>query len=119
LKEILQRVRDKRLGPDGNEGLKIAYACAFDDSNCGPDHGVLFPPAKIFSVNSAGRHARLVDVLIASVAGDTVLGAACNSGRLMLPEGSRPRAENPFSSCHLPEMIELFYKELKGVAVPA
>jgi len=119
LKEILHRDRDKRLGPDGNGGLKIAYACAFDDSNCGPDHGVLFPPANIFSQNSAGRHARLVDILVASAAGDTVLGAARGSGRLMLPEGPRPRNANPFSSCHLPEMIELFYKELKGVAVPA
>ena len=119
LKEILQRDRDKRLEPDGNGALKIAYACAFDDSNCGPDHGVLFPPANIFSENSVGRRARLVDILVASAAADTILGAARGSGRLMLPGGSRPRTENPFSSCHLPEMIELFYKELKDVAVPA
>jgi hypothetical protein len=36
----------------------------------------------------------------------------------MLPEGPSPRTENPSSSCHLPGVIELFYKELKGVAAP-
>jgi len=118
LKEILQRDRDTRLGPDGKGSLKIAYACAFDDSNCGPDHGVLSPPAEIFPQNGAGRKARLIDIFGASVGRDAVLGAALGSGRLMLPEGPRPGAENPFSSCHLPGMIEQFYKELKGVAAP-
>jgi hypothetical protein len=118
LKEIVQRDRDTRLGPDGNGSLKIAYACAFDDSNCGPDHAVLSPPAAIFSPNGVGRQARLIDIFAASVGTDAVLGAARRSGRLMLPEGPRPRAENPFSSCHLPGMIELFYKELKGAAAP-
>jgi hypothetical protein len=118
LQEILQRNDDTRLRPDGNGSLKIAYACAFDDSNCGPNHGVLCPPAEIFSQTGVGRQARLIDIFGARVGLDGVLGAARGSGRLLLPEGPRPRAENPFSSCHLPEMIELFYRELKGVAEP-
>src|SRR5262249_9571277 len=90
LKEILQRDRDKRLGPDDNAGLKIAYACAFDDSNCGPDHRVLFPPAGIFSQNSAGPHPKAVDLLLPPPPARHPLGAGPRPGRLDLPAGAPP-----------------------------
>lgn len=117
LREILQREGDMRRGTNGELGLKIKYACAFDDSNCGPDAGVRFPPAEIPPRNGgAPRKSRLIDIFRTSVEADAFLGSAGNSGRLILPEGPRPQLDNPFSSCHLPSMIEIFYKELKGAA---
>lgn len=109
LTEILGRRSDM-------ERVAIQYACAFDDSYCGPGDGVLFPPHQgLAGVGSAGpvtRKTRLVDILKESTLrfpADHVL----NSGRLCLPVRSRPAAPNGYGSCHLPEIIEEFYGELQ------
>jgi hypothetical protein len=38
------------------------------------------------------------------------------SGRLVLPAGTAAGPANPYSSCHLPEIIEAFYADLVEVA---
>jgi hypothetical protein len=109
--EILERPADR-------ERVAIKYACAFDDSNC--DSGtVVFPPSDI-----GERRARLVDILqdymwrdSSSVVAQSLV-AAQQDGRLLLPDPRRGKNANAFSSCHLPEMIEKFYSELRQKKPP-
>lgn len=109
LTEILGRRSDM-------ERVAIRYACAFDDSYCGPSDSVLFPPHQgLAGMRSAGlqaKRAKLIDILRETtlrLPADHVL----NSGRLCLPETSRPCDPNGYASCHLPEIIEEFYGELQ------
>jgi hypothetical protein len=46
------------------------------------------------------------------------LVAAQQDGRLLLPDLRRGKNANAFSSCHLPEMIEKFYSELRQKKPP-
>jgi hypothetical protein len=91
-------------------GVAIGYVCAFDDSNCGAGNNVIFP--------SAGS--RLVDLLQDRIARDSAsLATAKREGRLFLPDTHPPAGPNPYGSCHLPETIEGFYRELDEAAAGA
>ncbi len=108
LTEILSRKSD-----DGR--VAIRYACAFDDSYCGPKDGVLFSPHQGLAGAqgaSAYKKARLVDILRQAT---SKLGTnhPLTSGRLCLPETPRPSAPNEYGSCQLPEIIEEFYGALQ------
>jgi hypothetical protein len=90
--------------------VAIGYVCAFDDSNCGAGNNVIFP--------SAGS--RLVDLLQDRIARDSAaLATAKREGRLFLPDTHPPAGPNPYGSCHLPETIEGFYRELDEAAAAA
>lgn len=63
---------------------------------------------------------RLVDLLQDRIARDTAsLATAKREGRLFLPDTHPPMGPNPYGSCHLPEMIEGFYKALDEAAAAA
>lgn len=111
LREILERDYDCKLGKSGKQELKLQYACAFDDSNCGLGHDIIFKPAEV--LGDKNRKSRLRDILWQYIVNDDVLRAAVDRTRLLLPESSPSSEENTFSSCHLPAMIEVFYKELE------
>lgn len=85
LKEILARPSDGTI--------KIQYACAFDDSNCG--HEILFPPKR-----------SILDLLKSAVEEDTTLSLAVSERRLILRTDI---ASNAFSSCKLPDIVTEFY----------
>jgi hypothetical protein len=103
LTEILERESDKRIA--------IQYVCAFDDSNCGlPGSELSFPPETV-----KGRPTRLIDILRGRIAGDHAL--ARFSGRLLLP--GRTGGGAGFGACHLPGLVEGFYKELGDEAARA
>jgi hypothetical protein len=90
--------------------LAIGYACAFDDSNCSAEHGAVFVPVG----------SRLVDILQERIPRESsYLATAKREGRLLLPDTHRVVGPNPYSSCHLPEMIERFYTELDEAAEAA
>jgi hypothetical protein len=99
---------DRILEKDAD--VAIGYVSAFDDSNCGAGNAVVFP--------SPG--ARLVDLLLERIARENAsLATAKREGRLFLPDTHAPAGPNAYGSCHLPEMIEGFYKELDGAAAAA
>jgi hypothetical protein len=98
-----------------NEPLRLAYACAFDDSNCGEGNKALFRPDALGHKNEMGA-VTLEDVTILSMLRRNIdsLPAAhvLRSDRLQLPPASGLADANPYSSCHLPEMVEQFYADL-------
>ncbi|KAB2919233.1 MAG: hypothetical protein F9K29_06355 [Hyphomicrobiaceae bacterium] len=102
-----------RRGP-----LRLAYACAFDDSNC-TGHKALFPPDSLGRSSPAGAVA-FEDVRILSILRRTIGGLAeghvLRSDRLLLPAAAGPADANPYSSCHLPEIVEQFYADLVSQA---
>jgi hypothetical protein len=94
---------------EGESDLAVAYACAFDDSHC-RGHGAAFVPVGT----------RLVDLLQDRIAGEGgYLATAKREGRLSLPDTYPPKEPNAYGSCHLPEIIEGFYKELNEAAETA
>ena len=105
-------------GTDGavkREALRLAFACSFDDSNCGEGDKVLFRPDPLGRKNAAGAVA-FEDVTILSMLRRNIDslpdGHVLRSDRLQLPIASGPPDANPYSSCHLPEIVEQFYAEL-------
>jgi hypothetical protein len=76
--------------------LRLAYACAFDDSNCGEGDDALFRPDRLGRRTPQGA----------------VSFEETMSGRLVLPTEGALGPANPYSSCHLPEIIEQFYADL-------
>ena len=99
---------DKML--EKHADVAIGYVCAFDDSNCGGGNNVVFP--------SPGS--RLVDLLLERIERENAsLATAKREGRLFLPDTHPPVGPNAYGSCHLPEMIEGFYKELNEAAAAA
>ena len=107
-------------GVGGAQGpLRLTYACAFDDTNCGEGDDALFRPDALGRTNLEGavtfEETTIVAMLrrrIASLPADHVL----RSGRLVLPATNAAGPANPYASCHLPEIIEAFYADLVEVA---
>ena len=100
--------------------LRISYACALDDSYCGPDHGILFPPSRENSKQDenepiVGILRRRIDELPDGPKRKVLL-----SSRFSIPDAANPRPveENPYSSCHLPEIVEQFYADLSEQGDP-
>ena len=95
--------------------LRLAYACAFDDSNCGEGDEALFRAERLGRTNSQGaiifEDTTILSMLrraIASLPDSHVL----RSDRLVLPSAAASASANPYSSCHLPEIVEGFYADL-------
>jgi hypothetical protein len=111
---------DRAVELGGSNGpLRLAYACAFDDSNCGDGDDTLFRPDRLGRRTPQGsvtfEETTIVAMLRRSLQNlptDHVL----RSGRLVLPTDGASGPANPYSSCHLPEIIEQFYAELVEVA---
>jgi hypothetical protein len=107
-------------GAGGAQGpLRVTYACAFDDTNCGEGDDALFRPDRLGRTNRAGavifEETTIIAMLrqsLESLPADHVL----RSGRLVLPRAGAVGPANPYSSCHLPEIIEAFYADLVEVA---
>jgi len=99
--------------------LRLTYACAFDDTNCGDGDDALFQPERLGRKTPEGALAFEETTIVAMLRrsidrlpADHVL----KSGRLVLPAGAAAGPANPYSSCHLPEIIEAFYADLVEVA---
>jgi hypothetical protein len=99
--------------------LRLAYACAFDDSNCGEGDDALFRPDRLGRRTPQGgvtfEETTILAMLrrsLQNLPDDHVL----RSGRLVLPTEGSSGPANPYSSCHLPEIIEQFYADLVAVA---
>ena len=99
--------------------LRLAYACAFDDSNCGEGDDALFRPDRLGRRTPQGgvtfEETTILAMLrrsLQNLPDDHVL----RSGRLVLPTEGSSGPANPYSSCHLPEIIEQFYADLVEVA---
>lgn len=111
LEDILSGVQKGETAQ--TRGLRISYACSFDDSNCGAGHGSLFEPEKL------GRKTQgnvlFEDVSIYALLQNAV-SELSDQHILRSPLLSLERAPaavcNPYSSCHLPEIIEMFYSQL-------
>lgn len=113
LAEILQRPADR-------DKIRISYLCALDHSNCGPNCDIVFPPQDGVPGKGARptdfRPTRLIEIIaehINALPPDHVL----RSGRLDLPVSGFPSEWNPRSSCHLPELVEAFYDDLRTQSV--
>lgn len=113
MREILFRDHDRNIG------LSLSYACAFDHSNCGGEECDMYPPAEIEfapseAVTTRRRKARLLEILHQTILGDTILAKALADGRIILPLAPTPhRLDGIYSSCHLSELIEDFYADLR------
>ena len=95
--------------------LRLSYACSFDDSNCGEGHKALFQPDPLGRTNPAGA-VTFEDITILSILRRYIdslpVDHVLRSDRLLLPLAAAPVAANPYSSCHLPEIVEQFYTDL-------
>jgi hypothetical protein len=123
LSKVLTETKVFPLSPSNKKQrvLHISYACALDDSHCGPDHSILFPPCELGRENASGS-VRYEDTAIIGILRRQI--EALPEGpqrevlleRLTIPEAGKPRPaeENPYSSCHLPEIVEEFYADLGG-----
>ena len=106
---------------DGNEGaangapLRLVYACSFDNSNCGEGDKALFRPDPLGRRNGSGG-VTFEDVTILSMLRRSIDslpdGHVLKSDHLLLPIASGLAEANPYSSCHLPEIVEQFYADL-------
>ncbi len=122
LKEIFTRPSDSE------RGIRIRYACAFDDSNCSDREGVLFPhgektPASTrtpppLNAERKPRPARIISLLEEMANWDLILGRAITDGRLILSDGHLSSGaswlRDAYSSCHLPEVIDAFFKAVES-----
>src|SRR5581483_8670214 len=104
---------------EGERGpISLAYACSFDDPNC-PGHHALFRPEPFLRTSPAGGVAA-EEVTILAMLRRAVSALpeshVLKSGRLRLSELPGPDGENPYSSCHLPEIVEQFYADLVASA---
>lgn len=86
--------------------LYISYACALDDSYCGKEHGILFSPCSNLSIIGILREQ--IETMPEGAQRKVLLE------RLVIPKAdtTRPTEDNPYSSCHLPEIVEEFYADL-------
>ena len=119
LAEILQRSADR-------DKVRIRYVCALDHTNCAPDCDVLFPPQDGLIGKGARpddfRPTRVIEIMSEHIKA-LPEGHVLKSPRLDLPETGFPADDNELSSCHLPELVEDFYDDLRrqsiaGSAIP-
>jgi len=108
------------VGNRGSGGsLRLTYACAFDDSNCGEGDEALFRPDRLGRTNPHGG-VTFEDITIVAMLRREILRLAddhvLRSDRLVLPMEAGSGPANPYSSCHLPEIIEQFYADLVEIA---
>jgi hypothetical protein len=111
---------DRAIELGGAKGpLRLAYACAFDDSNCGDGDDNLFRPDRLGRRTPQGsvtfEETTIVSMLRRSLQ-HLPIDHVLRSGRLVLPTEGAAGPANPYSSCHLPEIIEQFYADLVEVA---
>lgn len=113
LTELLEREADRGK-------VCVRYICALDHSYCGPKCDVLFPAQEGLlgrsAQPSAMRSTRTIEIMADAVKrlpDDHVL----RSKRVMLPSTLLPPEDNAFSSCHLPLMVEEFYRDLRRVGL--
>ena len=111
---------DRAIELGGSKGpLRLAYACAFDDSNCGEGDDTLFRPDRLGRRTPQGsvtfEETTIVSMLRRSLQ-NLPIDHVLRSGRLVLPTEGAAGPANPYSSCHLPEIIEQFYADLVEVA---
>lgn len=86
-----------------NDGVKISYACALDNSNCGAP--ILYPPPK---------GASIFELLLAAAQKDPVLKAELDKqgqGRLVLDNALK---DNEYASCEMPKIIDEFDKVIQA-----
>lgn len=109
-----------------NRKMKIAYACALDDSNC--EHGTLVYPVEPIEFHASAapelrtKTARIVDIFRtltedrASDGGGKAKFPHANQAlaekRLVLPPDQSIGEKNEYSSCRLPELVDGFYRQL-------
>jgi hypothetical protein len=110
---------DAKEGAAGPAPLHLVYACSFDDSNCGEGDKALFRPDPLGRENGSGG-VTFEDVTILSMLRQSIARLphdhVLRSDRLSLPIAPGPAEANPYSSCHLPEIIEQFYADLVPAA---
>jgi hypothetical protein len=116
LSKVLSEIdEDESQGAAKRGPLRLAYACSFDDSNCGEGDKALFRPDPLGRENQTGA-VTFEDVTILSILRRSIDGLpdahVLRSDRLLLPIAAGPIVANPYSSCHLPEIVEQFYADL-------
>jgi hypothetical protein len=119
LAKVLSVQAGANAGGGAQGPLRLTYACAFDDTNCGEGDDALFRPDRLGRTNRAGavifEETTIIAMLRRSIA-SLPAGHVLRSGRLVLPTAGAAAPANPYGSCHLPEIIEAFYADLVEVA---
>jgi hypothetical protein len=117
LTKVLENTQVRTAGAGAPRELRIAYASAFDDANCVAPHAILFPPGKLGRKDSDSRVAfeavGITDIMRREI---DVLPAG-HVLRTRLTMSSLAPAQMQYAACHLPEIVEEFYKALKPMVM--
>jgi hypothetical protein len=104
--------------------LYISYSCALDYSYCGPDDGILFQPSKLEQKSADGSvrygEANIVSILRQRIEElpESPKRSVLLSSRFSIPQAGEPKPtkenQNPYASCHPPQIVEEFYADLSS-----